>query len=233
MFKDLARTIYEYYQFIILPFLSVSIFYAMEYMTKGADFFINEKGIKWRFLTFSALMQFFVSLVVIISTIALFESEALAEYKTLKMVCVILLGTTPFNISILIWVAIKLEIYRIMKTRYKNELNGILNTQSLINQVLTNNAQNNTTETLKEQAIAETPSNPTEAEQAKETQNNTLPATENASNTNTESSLYTQEKHVAIQNPNATQEKQTETITQEATEQIKENLNTQDKGGKL
>lgn len=172
MFKDLARTIYEYYQFIILPFLSVSIFYAMEYMTKGADFFINEKGIKWRFLTFCALMQFFVSLVVIISTIALFESEALAEYKTLKMVCVILLGTTPFNISILIWVAIKLEIYRIMKTRYKNELSEVLNTQGLINQVLTNNAQNNTTET----------------------QNNTPPATESANNPNAESRINTQEK---------------------------------------
>lgn len=211
MFKDLARTIYEYYQFIILPFLSVSIFYAMEYMTKGADFFINEKGIKWRFLTFCALMQFFVSLVVIISTIALFESETLAEYKTLKMVCVILLGTTPFNISILIWVAIKLEIYRIMKTRYKNELNEVLNTQSLINEVLTSNTQNNPTETLREQATAETPSNP-----------------------NAESSLNTQDKKdEAKQELNTTQEKQTETITQEIKEQIKENLNTQEKGGKL
>lgn len=132
MLRNIAQWIIDYYQFIILPMLSVSVFYAMEYMSNGADFFINEKGVKWRFLTFCAFLQFFVSLVVILSVIAIFKSDGLKEYQTFKMVAIILLGTTPFNISILIWVAIKLEIYRLMKTRYKDELKDLLNTKSLI-----------------------------------------------------------------------------------------------------
>ena len=176
MFKDFARFIYDYYQFIILPFLSVSIFYAMEYISNGVDFFINEKGVKWRFLSFCALMQFFVSLVVIISTIAVFESEALADYKTLKMVCVILLGTTPFNISILIWVAIKLEIYRLMKNRYKDELEEILNTQSLMTEAIKPNKPN--TESTQSQTDKENEKPQSQAEAIhKDTEANTKPQT--------------------------------------------------------
>lgn len=155
MLRNIAQTIIDYYQFIILPMLSISIFYAMEYMSNGVDFFINEKGVKWRFLTFCAFMQLFVSLVVIISVIAIFKSDTLKEYETFKMVTIILLGTTPFNISILIWVAIKLEIYRLMKNRYKDELKDLLNTKSLISESLRNTYELDKKEISKENIIKE------------------------------------------------------------------------------
>ena len=144
MLKTIGNIIYDYYQFFILPFLSISIFYAMEYMSRGVEFFVNENGVKWRFLSFCALMQFFVSLVVILSVSAMFKSETLAEYQTLQLVAIILLGTTPFNISILIWVAIKLEIYRLMQNRYKDELKDLINAESFIGQALqANDTQDN------------------------------------------------------------------------------------------
>ncbi|WP_233708530.1 hypothetical protein [Helicobacter bilis] len=132
MLRTIGNIIYDYYQFFILPFLSISIFYAMEYMSRGVEFFVNEKGVKWKFLSFCALMQFFVSLVVILSVSAMFKSDALQEYQTLQLVAIILLGTTPFNISILIWVAIKLEIYRLMHNRYKDELKDLIKAESFI-----------------------------------------------------------------------------------------------------
>ena len=135
MLKTIGNIIYDYYQFFMLPFLSISIFYAMEYMSRGVEFFVNEKGVKWRFLSFCALMQFFVSLVVILSVSAMFKSDALQEYQTLQLVAIILLGTTPFNISILIWVAIKLEIYRLMQNRYKEELKDLIKAESFIGPV--------------------------------------------------------------------------------------------------
>ena len=137
MLKTIGNIIYDYYQFFILPFLSISIFYAMEYMSRGVEFFVNEKGVKWRFLSFCALMQFFVSLVVILSVSAMFKSDALQEYQTLQLVAIILLGTTPFNISILIWIAIKLEIYRLMRNRYEKEFKQLINTNSLLQEALT------------------------------------------------------------------------------------------------
>ena len=136
MLKTIGNIIYDYYQFFMLPFLSISIFYAMEYMSRGVEFFVNEKGVKWRFLSFCALMQFFVSLVVILSVSAMFKSDALQEYQTLQLVAIILLGTTPFNISILIWVAIKLEIYRLMQNRYKKELKDLIKAESFIGQAI-------------------------------------------------------------------------------------------------
>ncbi len=108
----------------------------MEYMSRGVEFFVNENGVKWRFLSFCALMQFFVSLVVILSVSAMFKSDALQEYQTLQLVAIILLGTTPFNISILIWVAIKLEIYRLMRNRYKDELKDLIKAESFIGQAI-------------------------------------------------------------------------------------------------
>lgn len=136
MLRTIGNIIYDYYQFFILPFLSISIFYAMEYMSRGVEFFVNEKGVKWKFLSFCALMQFFVSLVVILSVSAMFRSDALQEYQTLQLVAIILLGTTPFNISILIWVAIKLEIYRLMHNRYKDELKDLIKAESFIGQAI-------------------------------------------------------------------------------------------------
>ena len=152
MLKTIGNIIYDYYQFFILPFLSISIFYAMEYMSRGVEFFVNENGVKWRFLSFCALMQFFVSLVVILSVSAMFKSETLAEYQTLQLVAIILLGTTPFNISILIWVAIKLEIYRLMQNRYKDELKDLINAESFIGQAL---QANDTQDNKKKETITE------------------------------------------------------------------------------
>ena len=144
MLKTIGNIIYDYYQFFILPFLSISIFYAMEYMSRGVEFFVDQKGVKWRFLSFCALMKFFVSLVVILSVSAMFKSETLVEYQTLQLVAIILLGTTPFNISILIWVAIKLEIYRLMQNRYKDELKDLIKAESFIGQALkANDTQDN------------------------------------------------------------------------------------------
>ncbi|MDY5951485.1 MAG: hypothetical protein SPJ16_09885 [Helicobacter sp.] len=121
MLKTIGNIIYDYYQFFILPFLSISIFYAMEYMSRDVEFFVNQNGVKWRFLSFSAM----------------FKSDALQEYQTLQLVAIILLGTTPFNISILIWVAIKLEIYRLMRNRYEKEFKQLINTNSLLQEALT------------------------------------------------------------------------------------------------
>ena len=147
MLKTIGNIIYDYYQLLILPFLSISIFYAMEYMSRGVEFFVDEKGVKWRFLSFCALLQFFVSLVVIISVSAMFKSDALQEYQTLQLVAIILLGTTPFNISILIWVAIKLEIYRLMRNRYEKEFKEMIHTDSLLQEALTGKPQS-TQETI-------------------------------------------------------------------------------------
>ena len=144
MLRNIAQAIIDYYHFVILPFLSIFIFYAMEYMNHGSDFFVNEKGVKWRFLSACALMQFFVSLVVIIPVIAIFRSDTLREYETFRMIAIILLGITPFNISILILVAIKLEIYRLMKNRYKDDLKDFENTKSLLSETLNNNYEENT-----------------------------------------------------------------------------------------
>jgi len=142
MFKQIIETILNYYQFIILPFLSISILFAMEYISKGIDFFINKEGnVKWRFLIACSLLQAMVSLVIILSVIAIFKSDSLKDYQTFKLLSIILLGTTPFNISILIWVAIKLEIYRILKNRYKDELNN-LDIHNIINELIKDTKDN-------------------------------------------------------------------------------------------
>lgn len=117
----MAKFIYDYYYIILLPFLSISVFYAMEYLSRGLEFFVNEKGVRWKFLAVTATIQFFVSIIITWSVIAIFQGEALQEYQTFQMIATILLGATPFNISILVWVAIKLEIYRFMKARYKDD----------------------------------------------------------------------------------------------------------------
>ena len=116
--EKLIKALSDYYYMFLLPFLSVSVFFAMEYLSRGLDFFTDEKGIRWRYLIMVAIIQFFVSSVITWSMVAIFESEALAEYKTFQMVATILLGVTPFNISILLWVAVKLEIYKLMRMRY-------------------------------------------------------------------------------------------------------------------
>lgn len=156
--RQAADFVVEFYQFFILPFLSIAIFYAMEYISQGAQFFTNEKGVKWRFLSFCALMQFFVSIVIILSVKAVFESDPLLEYKTMKMVAIILLGTTPFNISILIWVAIKLEIYKLMRNRYEKEMQEAIHTDSMLHDLMKTSPKNahTTQKETKEETITQT-----------------------------------------------------------------------------
>lgn len=113
--------IYNYYYVFLLPFLSISVFYAMEYLSRGLDFFVSEKGVRWKFLFVTAFIQFFVSVIITWSVVEIFTTEAMQEYQTFQVVAMIILGSTPFNISILIWVAIKLEIYRFMRSRYKDD----------------------------------------------------------------------------------------------------------------
>ena len=216
MLKTIGNIIYDYYQFLILPFLSISIFYAMEYMSRGVEFFVDEKGVKWRFLSFCALMQFFVSLVVILSVSAMFKSDALQEYQTLQLVAIILLGTTPFNISILIWIAIKLEIYRLMRNRYEKEFKEMIHTDSLLQEALTGKPQSTQQENkLKE--LAQPHTTQTEVSKAKPTQDESIKQTKNNK---------TNIKDQALQQHQQTQSTANKTITQ-ITQEINPNTQTQ------
>ena len=118
LMEKLYKIILDYYYLILLPFLSISVFYAMEYLTRGIEFFTSETGIRWKYLILTATIQFFVSAVITWSVMAIFQSGNMEEYKSFSMVATILLGATPFNISVLVWVAIKLELYRFMRIRY-------------------------------------------------------------------------------------------------------------------
>lgn len=110
----------EYYFLFFIPFLSISVFFVLQYLTKGIEYFVDyENGrIKWGFLCFMAVLQFFVSVMITWSVLSSFGSEFLSEYETLKITAMIIIGGAPFNITILIWVALKLEVYRIMRNRY-------------------------------------------------------------------------------------------------------------------
>ena len=122
MMNFITKFIFDYYYVFLLPFLSISVFYAMEYLSRGLDFFVDDSGvIRWRFLVVTAIIQFFVSIVITWSVLAIFESGGLEDYQTFKMIAIILLGSTPFNISILVWVAIKFEMYKLMRSRYKED----------------------------------------------------------------------------------------------------------------
>lgn len=112
------------YYFFLIALLSIAIFYALQYLTKGLYYFINENGkIRTRYLFFMAALQFFTSLLVTWATISAFSSEFLSEYETIKMTAIIIIGGAPFNITALIWVALKLEAFRLMKKRYGKEFN--------------------------------------------------------------------------------------------------------------
>ena len=112
------------YYFLLIAFLSIAVFYALQYLTKGIHYFINEAGkIRTRYLVFMASLQFFTSILVTWATISAFSSEFLSEYETIKMAAIIIVGGSPFNITALIWVALKLEAFRLMKKRYGKEFN--------------------------------------------------------------------------------------------------------------
>lgn len=111
----------DFYYLVLIPFLSIFVFFIFQFLTKGLEYFINKGRIRWGFLAFMAILQFFVSCLVTWSVLSIFASDFLSEYDTLKMSAMIIIGGAPFNITMLIWVALKLEIYRLMKERYGDD----------------------------------------------------------------------------------------------------------------
>lgn len=119
--KPIFTFISNYYYIFVVPLLSIAVFFVSQYLTRGINYFIGRNGIKWGFLSFMAVLQFFVSIMIAWSVLSAFSSDFLSEYETIKMTSIIILGGAPFNITILVWVALKLETYKLMKKRYGKE----------------------------------------------------------------------------------------------------------------
>ncbi|WP_281650605.1 hypothetical protein [Helicobacter bilis] len=119
--KPIFTFISNYYYIFVVPLLSIAVFFVSQYLTRGINYFIGKNGIKWGFLSFMAVLQFFVSIMITWSVLSAFSSDFLSEYETIKMTSIIIIGGAPFNITILVWVALKLETYRLMKKRYGKE----------------------------------------------------------------------------------------------------------------
>ncbi|MDY5822497.1 MAG: hypothetical protein SPJ83_06915 [Helicobacter sp.] len=119
--KPIFTFISNYYYIFVVPLLSIAIFFVSQYLTRGINYFIGKNGIKWGFLSFMAVLQFFVSIMIAWSVLSAFSSDFLSEYETIKITAIIIIGGAPFNITILVWVALKLETYRLMKKRYGKE----------------------------------------------------------------------------------------------------------------
>lgn len=120
--KPILNFIANYYYVFIVPILSIAVYLSLQYLTKGIDFFVDkERHIRWRFLIFMSALQFFVSVLITWSVLSAFSSDFLSDYETLKITAIIIVGAAPFNITILIWVALKLEAYRLMHTRYGDD----------------------------------------------------------------------------------------------------------------
>lgn len=119
--KPILTFISNYYYIFVIPLLSIAVFFVSQYLTRGINYFIGANGIKWGFLSFMAILQFFVSIMITWSVLSAFSSDFLSEYETIKMTSIIIIGGAPFNITILVWVALKLETYRLMKKRYGKE----------------------------------------------------------------------------------------------------------------
>ena len=119
--KPFFNFISNYYYIFVIPLLSIAVFFVSQYLTRGINYFIGANGIKWGFLSFMAILQFFVSIMITWSVLSAFSSDFLSEYETIKMTSIIIIGGAPFNITILVWVALKLETYRLMKKRYGKE----------------------------------------------------------------------------------------------------------------
>lgn len=126
MFKSIFQFIINYYYMVLIPFLSISVLFVSQYMTRGIEYFLDENGKpRWRFLGFLALLQFLISILITWSVLSAFNSDMLSEYETIKMTSMIIIGSSPFNITILVWVALKLEAYRLMKKRYGDDFQGV------------------------------------------------------------------------------------------------------------
>ena len=122
MLKTIFNFITNYYYMLLIPLLSISVLFVTQYLTRGLGYFLNENGkVRLGFLSFIAVLQYLVSILITWSVLSAFNSEFLSEYETLKMTAMIIIGSSPFNITILIWVALKLEAYKIMSTRYGDE----------------------------------------------------------------------------------------------------------------
>lgn len=119
--KPIFTFISNYYYIFVVPLLSIAVFFVSQYLTRGINYFIGKNGIKWGFLIFMAVLQFFVSIMITWSVLSAFSSDFLSEYETIKMTSIIIIGGAPFNITILVWVALKLETYKLMKKRYGKE----------------------------------------------------------------------------------------------------------------
>lgn len=119
--KPILTFISNYYYIFVVPLLSIAVFFVSQYLTRGINYFIGNNGIKWGFLSFMAVLQFFVSIMITWSVLSAFSSDFLSEYETIKITAIIIIGGAPFNITILVWVALKLETYRLMKKRYGKE----------------------------------------------------------------------------------------------------------------
>lgn len=119
--KSFYEFIANYYYFIVVPFLSISVLFVSQYLTRGISYFVGKNGIKWGFLAFMSVLQFFVSMLITWSVLSAFSSDFLSEYETLKLTAIIIIGGAPFNITILVWVALKLEAYRLMRARYGDD----------------------------------------------------------------------------------------------------------------
>lgn len=119
--KPIFTFISNYYYIFVVPLLSIAVFFVSQYLTRGINYFIGKNGIKWGFLSFMAVLQFFVSIMITWSVLSAFSSDFLSEYETIRMTSIIIIGGAPFNITILVWVALKLETYKLMKKRYGKE----------------------------------------------------------------------------------------------------------------
>lgn len=120
MFSAMATLIKEAYV-VVIAVLSIAVLLALQYLTRGVDYFLDKGRVRWNYLAFIAILQFCISCLITWSVITAFTSEYLGEYDSLKMTAVIILGACPFNITILVWVALKLEIFKIMRNRYGEE----------------------------------------------------------------------------------------------------------------
>ena len=115
----MLQTISNYYYFVLIPLFSIAVFYGLQYLTRGIHYFVDDNNnVKWRYLAFMAVMQFFISILITWSVVSAFSSQYLSQYESIKMTAIIIIGSAPFNITILIWVALKLEAYKLMQKRY-------------------------------------------------------------------------------------------------------------------